>query len=172
MIGSLETSLSSLNTHGLMAQAQQQLTGPAAEAGRLPLSRDAVAPVDPAPSLQLNADALKAQEAALELLDGVFAAANGVMQQLAPVWEARQSLGAVPEPEMAPQAELLDHRIRDLLQNSRFDGAPLFDLARINPQTLEGVLKQPPETSRIELFSPAIRACVTEAFEQAFDLYA
>lgn len=172
MIGSVEASLSSLYTHGLMAQAQQQLTGPAPEPGRLPLSRDAFTAMEPTPSLTLNADALKAQEAALELLDRVFTAANQVMQELSPVWEARQALGANPEPEMAAEAELLDHRIRHMLQNSHYDHVALFDLSRVNLQTLENVMKQPPETSRIELFSPAIRARVTEAFEQAFDLYA
>jgi hypothetical protein len=172
MISSLETSLSSLNTHGLMAQAQQQLTGPTAEPGRLPLSCDAVAPVEPAPSLLLNAEALKAQEEALSLLDRVFSAANAVFTELLPLWEARQSLGPTPEPAMAAHAELIDHRLRDLMQNSRFEGAALFDLGQVNAETLGNLLRQPPQTSRIELFSAELRSRLTDAFERAFDVYA
>lgn len=167
MIGNLETSLSSLQTHGMMAQAQQALTGPLGEAGRLPVSRDAVPPIDRTPSLTLNADALKAQEAALSLLDRVFAAANTVFQQVAPLWESRSAAEPLGEGE-----NLADYRIRDLLQNTRFEGAPLFDLGRVNAQTLGELLRQAPETSRIELFSPEVRSQITEAFDQAFDLYA
>lgn len=166
MTGSLETSLSSLNTHGLLAQAQQQLSGPIAEAGRLPLSRDAVAPVEPTPSLTLNADALKAQEAALELLDRVFSAANAVLAEVSPLWELQAA-------QMLNEGEpVRNEPIRDMLQSARFEGKPLFDLSRVNFATLEDILKQPPETSRIELFSPEVRRWITDAFEEAFDLYA
>ena len=171
MIGSLETSLSSLNTHGLMAQAQQALVGQAGQGGQLPVVGQGILPNQPSPSLILGADALKAQEVALDMLDRVFSAANAVFQQVLPLWESRSAV--MPAAEVGTEGEeVVDYRIRELLQSARFEGAPLFDFSRVNAQTLEGILKQPPETSRIELFSPVVRGRLTEAFEQVFDLYA
>lgn len=172
MIGSLETSLSSLNTHGLLAQAQQVLVGQSPIQGQFPLTRDAVIEVRPTPSLTQNADALKSQEEALNLLDSVFSAANAVLQQVSPLYASRQALGETPATEVAAQAELIDHRIRDLLQNATFEGAKLFDPASVNSASLEGILKEPPQASRISLFSPEVRARLSDAFERAFDLYA
>ncbi|MBY0355963.1 MAG: hypothetical protein K2Q12_09595 [Rickettsiales bacterium] len=171
MTSTIETSLSSLTTHGILAQAQQLLQGQTAgESSALPIAKPLAQPTST--SLTQNADALKAQESALSLLNEVLSAAQAVFAQVTPLFETQQTLGDPPAIESLAQAEQVDDRIRELLQSANFQGSRLFDLSRVNAQTLPNILNAGFSDGPIALFSSEIRTQLTDRFEQAFDLYA